>query len=104
LQVAAPVIRSRQYQHPQLHIDFHGLHEHRLSFEPTAPLVQNDQVKRLVPKALHSLSEGRTGSHLAPQFLEYASVVKEILWIFVNQKDSGLVSRQQFICQPAAHR
>jgi len=102
LQVAVPVIRSRQYQYPQLHVDFHGLREQFLPFEPATPLVQKDQVKRPVPKAFHSLSEARTGSHLAPQVLEYGSVVEEILWIFVDQKDSGLVSRHLFFCPPAA--
>jgi len=28
--------------------------------------------------------------------------VKEILWIFVDQKDSGMVCRRQFVCQAAA--
>lgn len=102
LQVAVPVIGSRQYQHPQLHVNFHSLREQFLPFEPAIPLVQKDQVKRPVPKAFHSLSEGRTGSHLAPQVLEYGSVVKEILRVFIDQKDSGLVSRHLFVCQPVA--
>ena len=75
LQRAAPVIRSCQYQHPQFHIDFHGLDEHLLPFEPITPLVQNDQVKRLARKALPALRVGRTGSHLASQFLKNGSVV-----------------------------
>jgi hypothetical protein len=78
------------------------MREHLLPLEPTAALVQNDQVKRLAPKELHSLCEGRTGSHLAPQLLEYGSVVNEIPWIFVEQKDSGPVSGRQFVCQPWA--
>ena len=78
------------------------MREHLLPLEPTAALVQNDQVKRLAPKALRSLGEGRTGPHLAPQLLEYGSVVNEIQWIFVDQKDSGLLSQQQFVCQPSA--
>jgi hypothetical protein len=102
LQVAVSVIGSRQYQHPQLHVDFHSLREQFLPFEPATPLVQEDQVKRSVPKAFHSLSEGRTGAHLAAQVLEYGSVVEEILRIFVDQKDSGLVSRYQYVCQPLA--
>ena len=86
LQKAVPVIRSRKYQHPQLHVDFHSLREEFLPFEPATPLVQKDQVERPMPKAFHSLSEGRTGAHLAAQVLEYGSVVKEILRIFVDQK------------------
>jgi len=101
-QIAASRIRPRQYQDPQLHVDLHGLREHIPPFEPIAALVQNYQVKPLTPKALHSPGEGRTSSHLAPQFLKNFPVVSEILWVFVHQKDSGPVSWQQLACQPWA--